>query len=43
MHEQGKKHKDNMEKFLRNIYRKEETDKKEQEKIKQELKRIEQV
>ncbi|CAG8451523.1 3094_t:CDS:2, partial [Diversispora eburnea] len=43
MHEQGKKHKDNMEKFLRNIYRKEEADKKEQDKVKQELKRIEQA
>ncbi|CAG8627439.1 6064_t:CDS:2, partial [Acaulospora colombiana] len=41
IHEQGKKHKENVEKFLRNIYRKEQEERKENDKIKRELKRIE--
>ncbi|CAG8469268.1 12026_t:CDS:2 [Ambispora leptoticha] len=41
MHESGKKHKENVEKFLRNIYRREEETKKEDDKVKRELQRIE--
>ncbi|CAG8458326.1 11221_t:CDS:2 [Ambispora gerdemannii] len=41
MHESGRKHKENVEKFLRNIYRHEEETKKEDDKVKRELQRIE--
>ncbi|CAG8823240.1 12402_t:CDS:2, partial [Racocetra persica] len=41
MHEQGKKHKENQEKFLRDIYRKEHESRKEAAKTKRELERIE--
>ncbi|CAG8619934.1 1230_t:CDS:2, partial [Cetraspora pellucida] len=41
MHEQGKKHKENQEKFLRDIYRKEHENRKEAAKTKRELERIE--
>ncbi|CAJ0847677.1 4176_t:CDS:2 [Entrophospora sp. SA101] len=41
MHENGKKHKDNVEKFLRNVYHKESENRKEEEKTKKELDRIE--
>ncbi|CAB4445659.1 unnamed protein product [Rhizophagus irregularis] len=41
MHEQGKKHKENVEKFLRNIRRKDHENRKEEEKTRRELERIE--
>ncbi|CAG8592555.1 21709_t:CDS:2 [Dentiscutata erythropus] len=41
MHEQGKKHRENQEKFLRDIYRKEHESRKEAAKTKRELERIE--
>ncbi|CAG8602999.1 7387_t:CDS:2 [Paraglomus occultum] len=41
MHENGRKHKENAERFLSNVYRREEEDQKEQERIKRELERIE--
>ncbi|RIB02474.1 hypothetical protein C2G38_2149988 [Gigaspora rosea] len=41
MHEQGKKHRENHEKFLRDIYRKEHENRKEAAKTKRELERIE--
>lgn len=43
MHEQGKKHKENVEKFLRNIRRKDHENRKEEEKTRRELERIERV
>src|SRR6266540_3159175 len=43
MHEQGKKHKENVEKFLRNIRRRDNENRKEEEKTKRELDRIERV
>ncbi|RIA94479.1 hypothetical protein C1645_561485 [Glomus cerebriforme] len=41
MHEQGKKHKENVEKFLRDIRRRDHENRKEEEKTKRELERIE--
>ncbi|CAG8535142.1 5561_t:CDS:2 [Paraglomus brasilianum] len=41
MHENGRKHKENAERFLSNVYRREEEDQKEQDRIKRELERIE--
>ena len=43
MHEQGKKHKENVEKFLRDIRRKDYENRKEEDKTKRELERIERV
>jgi len=43
MHENGRKHKENAERFLSNVYRREEEDQKEQDRIKRELERIENV
>ena len=43
MHENGRKHKENAERFLSNVYRREEEEQKEQDRIKRELERIENV
>ena len=43
MHEQGKKHKENVERFLRDIRRRDHENRKEEEKTKRELERIERV
>lgn len=43
MHEQGKKHKENVEKFLRNIRRRDHENRKEEDKTRRELERIERV
>ena len=43
MHEQGKKHKENVEKFLRDIRRRDFENRKEDEKTRRELERIERV